>query len=546
MECLKLSIASVSSVMNSTPEDGPKVQVFTVCAVLVAMVVLPWLLIDLQRREPKLPPSPQGAWPIVGHLPLLGKNPHIAMKNWANQLGDMFLLRLGSVPAIVITSPEMAREVLLTQDKTWASRPKRKISAMYFSYNYRGITFAQYNATWRYLRKIVMLELLTTKRLEASLPIRKEEMLQMIWSIVQDAKLGKPVDVRLRLNNKMANEIFRMVLGCRFSGSKQGDVQGDDDIKGREFQDIIDENQQLKGLFLLGDYVPWLRFLDIGGIEKRIKVCQGRLDRFLNKVVDEHEANRRKGPIAETDKDMVDVLLRTMHEQDQKETLKLDVSTIKATVMSMIAAGVDTSSITVEWGMAELIRHPDTMQKLTEELDSVVGKTRMVQETDIPNLKYLQAVVKEVLRLHPPAPLLIPHVSTQDCEIAGYHIPADTRLYVHAHAIGRNAKAWDSPLDFDPERFISRPEIDLRGHDFGLLPFGSGRRACPAITMGTLQVQWTMATLVHSFAWSLPTGQCFEDLDMEEEFGITTPRANALTLHAAPRLIDTDLYQPCC
>lgn len=150
---------------------------------------------------------------------------------------------------------------------------------------------------------------------------------------MQDAKSGKPVDVKLRLNIKMTNEIFRMVLGCRFSGSIPGVVQGDEDIVGREFKDIIDELQQLKGLFILGDFVPWLRFFDIGGIEKRMEAVQERLDMFLNKVVDEHEAKRRKGKIAETDKDMVDVLLRTMHEQDQKQTLKLDVDSIKATVM---------------------------------------------------------------------------------------------------------------------------------------------------------------------------------------------------------------------
>jgi len=209
---------------------------------------------------------------------------------------------------------------------------------------------------------------------------------------------------------------------------------------------------------------------------------------------------------------------------------------------SMIAAGVDTSSVTVEWGMAELIRNPLVLRKLTSELDKVVGKGRMVREADLPNLKYLQAVVKEVFRLHPPAPLLVPHESTRDCELAGYFVPAGTRLLVHAHAIGRNPKAWDDPLRFDPERFMRRPDVDVKGQDFGLLPFGSGRRACPAITLGTVSVQWTTAVLVHAFAWSLPAGQSFRNLDMTKEFGITTPRANTLLLHAVPRL-SADLYR---
>jgi len=147
---------------------------------------------------------------------------------------------------------------------------------------------------------------------------------------MQDIAKGKKlVDVKLRLNVKLTNEIFRMVLGYRFSGSGRPE----EDAEGHDFKDVIDELQQLKGLFMFGDFVPWLRFLDIGGIEKRMKAVQGRLDTFLNKVVAEHEAKRRKGPIAESDKDMVDVLLRTMHDQDPRTPVKLDVEGIKATVM---------------------------------------------------------------------------------------------------------------------------------------------------------------------------------------------------------------------
>jgi len=277
-------------------------------------------------------------------------------------------------------------------------------------------------------------------------------------------------------------------------------------------------------------------------VEKRMKAVQRRLDLFLNKVLSEHEAKGQQGPIAETDKDFVDVLLRTMHEQDESEPLKLDEDCIKATVMSMIAAGTDTSTVTVEWAMAELIRHPDIQRKLTLELDTVVGKDRMVQQTDLPNLKYLKAIIKEVLRLHTPAPLLLPHESTHDCELAGYYVPAGTRLIVHAYAIGRNSKAWENPLEFNPERFVAHPDIDVRGQDFGLLPFGSGRRSCPAVTLGMVSLQWTVATLFQTFEWSLPAGERFQDLDMTEEFGISVPRANTLLLHAIPRL-SLELYK---
>lgn len=210
-------------------------------------------------------------------------------------------------------------------------------------------------------------------------------------------------------------------------------------------------------------------------------------------------------------------------------------------MQNMLSAGVDTSITTMEWALSELIRNPDILQTLTSELDKVVGKNRMVQETDLPNLKYLQAVIKEVFRLHPPAPLLLPPESSQDCQLAGYHVPACTRLFVHVHEMGQSPAVWKNPLAFDPERFLNESEIDVKGLDFRLIPFGSGRRACSAVTLGTVSVQWTTATLVHAFQWSLPADQSCGKLDMTEHYRQTTTRADALHLHASPRL-GTHLY----
>lgn len=204
----------------------------------------------------------------------------------------------------------------------------------------------------------------------------------------------------------------------------------------------------------------------------------------------------------------------------------------------MFAASTHTTMVTIEWGMAELIKNPDTMKKLKTELDTIVGTKRMVREADIPNLKYLHAVVKETFRLHPPGPLLAPHESMQDCEVAGYHIPAGTRLFVNVYGLQRSPAVWDRALEFDPERFAQGEdtEINVRGKDFRLFPFGSGRRGCPAMSLGTVMVQLGLAALVHAFEWSLPEGQIPEDLDMTESVGLSVPRANPLHLQAQPRL----------
>jgi cytochrome P450 len=207
----------------------------------------------------------------------------------------------------------------------------------------------------------------------------------------------------------------------------------------------------------------------------------------------------------------------------------------------MIVAGTDTSSNILEWGISELVRHPEAAKKLQEELDRVIGKERIVTETDIPNLPYLNAVVKETFRLHPQAPLNIPHKSIEDTTLGGFDFPANTTLLMNIYAIQRDPKWWERPEEFDPERFIKNPEINVTGNHFQLIPFGSGRRQCPGMPLGLLFVQMGLARLMHSFQFSLPDAADPATLDMSHSFGLTVPRTIPLKLVCKPRL-PNDLY----
>jgi cytochrome P450 family 1 subfamily A polypeptide 1 len=202
----------------------------------------------------------------------------------------------------------------------------------------------------------------------------------------------------------------------------------------------------------------------------------------------------------------------------------------------MLVAGTETSSNTVEWAIAELIHHPEYAKKLYAELDEVVGRERVVNETDIPNLPYLNAVVKETFRMHPPAPLNLPHKSLEDTTVAGFDLPANTQLFINIYAIQRDPNWWEKPLEFDPERFIKNPEINVNGNHFQLIPFGAGRRQCPGMPLGVLFVQVGLARLMQSFEFALPPGQDPATLDMSETFGITLPRTNSLQVVCKPRL----------
>lgn len=195
--------------------------------------------------------------------------------------------------------------------------------------------------------------------------------------------------------------------------------------------------------------------------------------------------------------------------------------------------------------MSELFREPSIVKKALEELDAVVGRNRLVQESDLPHLNYIQCICKETFRLHPPVALLLPHESFQACKASGYDIPAKSRMLVNVYAIGRDPNTWDDPLKFLPERFMEGNKyshIDSHGQDFELLPFGSGRRMCPGMHMGNLIVQLTVANVLHAFDWSLPDQMNPKDLDMSEIKGITIARALPLLAMAKPRLSPT-LYE---
>lgn len=193
----------------------------------------------------------------------------------------------------------------------------------------------------------------------------------------------------------------------------------------------------------------------------------------------------------------------------------------------MFGGGIDTAATAIEWLISELLRHPRVMKKVQSELEQVVGGDKMVKESDLESLKYLDMVIKETFRLHPVAPFLLPHECIEDCTIDGFFIPKKSRIIVNTWAIGRDPKVWTDAETFNPERFVDS-NIDLRGRDFELLPFGSGRRGCPGMQLGLTVVCLVVAQLLHCFDWDLPNGMLPSELDMTEEFGLVVARATHL------------------
>ncbi|GAB2269752.1 hypothetical protein Dimus_004674 [Dionaea muscipula] len=201
--------------------------------------------------------------------------------------------------------------------------------------------------------------------------------------------------------------------------------------------------------------------------------------------------------------------------------------TIKALIMDVFAAGIDTTYTVLEWAMTELLRHPLVMKQLQAEVRGIVGTREEISESDLEEMKYLKAVMKETLRLHPPIPLLVPR------ELNGYDISAGTRVFINAWAIHTDPVHWEEPEKFRPERFLDS-SVDFKGQDFPLIPFGAGRRGCPGISFAVANNEFVLANLMHRFDWALTAATEGATLDMSETAGLTAHRKNPLITVATP------------
>ncbi|KAF9592798.1 hypothetical protein IFM89_017368 [Coptis chinensis] len=295
----------------------------------------------------------------------------------------------------------------------------------------------------------------------------------------------------------------------------------------------MQEVMMLAGAFNIADFIPYLGALDLQGLSRRMKDLSKIIDGFLEKIIDEHVRDAKT--LQGQHRDFIDVMLSLM-ESNETHQEHLDRDNIKAIMLDMLAAGMDTSTTVIDWTIAELLRHPRCMKLVQEELENVVGLNRMVEEKDLPKLDYLKMVIKESMRLHPVAPLLIPRESIEDITINGYFIPKKSRVLINNWALGRDPNSWSSNAEeFYPERFIST-NIDVHGRDYRFLPFGSDRRKCPGLQLGLTVIELVLAQLVHCFNLELPDGLAPNDVDMSEKFGLTLPRANHLAAIPTYRL----------
>ncbi|RVX15182.1 Cytochrome P450 82A3 [Vitis vinifera] len=480
-----------------------------------AILVLSYYLLLWRSGAGKgrMAPEAAGAWPIIGHLHLLGgsKNlPHLLLGTMADKYGAVFSVRLGLKRAVVVSSWQMAKECFTTHDLALASRPQLVISKQ-LGYNDAMFAFSPHGAYWREVRKIATLELLSNRRLELLKNVRISEVetcmkeLYKLWAEKKNEAGLVLVDMKQWFGDLTLNVILMMVAGKRYFGYT-GESQ---EKETQRCQKSIREFFRLLGLFVVSDALPFLGWLDVGGHLKATKETAKEMDGIAQEWLEEHRRRKDSGE-ANGNQDLMDVMLSILAGTDPTG---YDADTInKATSLILIAGGSDTTSVTLTWAISLLLNNPCMLRKAQEELDSHVGKGRLVNEVDLSKLVYLQAIVKETLRLYPALPLSGPRQFNQD-----------------------------SILEFQPERFLTtHKDIDMRGKNFEFTPFGGGRRICPGATFALQVLHLTLANFLHKFQLSTPSDAT---VDMSESLGITNIKSTPLEVLISPRLSSCDLYE---
>ncbi|XP_027343492.1 cytochrome P450 71D9-like [Abrus precatorius] len=481
----------------------------SILSIFIFLLMAHKIMTKKSTSTPNLPPGP---WklPIIGNIHnLVGSLPHHRLRDLSAKYGPLMHLKLGEVSTIVVSSPEYAKEVLKTHDLIFASRPPILASKI-MSYDSLGMAFAPYGDYWRQLRKICTLELLSSKRVQSFQPIREEELTNLIKRIA--SKEGSSINLTKEVYTTISTIISRTALGNKCRDHKK-------------FISAVREATEVAGGFDLGDLYPSFEWLQhISGLKPKLEKYHQQTDRIMQNIIHEHreaKSNAKEGHDEEVEDDVVDVLM--------KQEFGLSDNSIKAVILDIYGGGTETSSTTITWAMAEMMKNPRVMKKVQDEVREVFDKEGQPNESDMENLKYLKCVVKETLRLHPPGALLLPRECGQACEINGYHIPMKSKVIINAWAIGRDPNHWTEAEKFYPERFIEN-SIDYKGNNFEYIPFGGGRRICPGLTFGLTNVEFPLALLMYHFDWKLPNGMKNENLDMTEVFGISVCRKDDLYL----------------
>ncbi|CAA7021909.1 unnamed protein product [Microthlaspi erraticum] len=504
---------------------------FQNCFILILLCLFSLLCIFLFFfKKPKdcseLPPSPP-SMPIIGHLHLLLSSLiHKSLQRISSKYGPLLHLRIFNVPIVLVSSASMAHEIFKTHDVNISSRGLTPIDESLF-FGSSGFFSAPHGDYWKFMKKLVVSKLLGPQAIQQSRSLRAEELERFYFDLLDKAVKKESVEIRKEAMKFTNNSTCKMVIG-RSCWEENGEAE--------RVRVLITESIALSKKVLFATLLrkPLEKF-GISLFKKEIMGISDRYDEVLERFLVEHEEKLEKQHHHHQGVDLMDVLLEA--KGDEKAEYKITRDNIKSLYVELFLGGTDTSKQTIQWTMAEIINSPKTIVRLREEMDSVVGKSSLIQETDLPNLPYLQAVVKEGLRLYPPVPIFGRRLQ-EGCKMGGFYVSEKTTIVVNGYAVMRDPTYWEEPNEFKPERFLDSSrrlgqEEEIREQVLKYLSFGSGRRGCPGSNLAYIFLGTAIGMMIQCFDWRIKG----DKVNMEETLsGMVLTMAYPLKCTPVPRI----------
>ncbi|KAM1048975.1 hypothetical protein ACFX2C_028125 [Malus domestica] len=496
---------------------------FTLLAFLVSGLIF-LLTHKSKSKRPNLPPGPPG-WPIVGNLfqfARSGKPFFQYADDLRKKYGPIFTLKMGTRTMIILSDAKLVHEALIEKGAVFATRPRENPTRTIFSCNKFTVNAAVYGPVWRSLRRNMVQNMLSSTRLKEFRSVRENAMDTLIERIKADAKANDGV-VSVLKNARFA--VFCILLAMCFG------IEMD--------EETVEKMDQIMKTVLMvldprmDDYLPILSPFFSKQRKRALEVRNKQIQFIVPFIERRRTALKNPGSdLKATSFSYLDTLFDLKVEGQKSSPSHAELVTLCSEFLN---GGTDTTATALEWGIAQLIANPDIQEKLYSEIKASVGD-RKVDEKDVEKMPYLQAVVKELLRKHPPTYFSLTHAVTEPTTLAGYDIPTDVNVEIYLPGISDDSKLWSNPEKFDPDRFLSgREEADITGvTGIKMMPFGVGRRICPGLGMATVHVHLMLARMVQEFEWS--AYQASEKIDFAGKLEFTVVMKNTLRAMIKPRI----------